>query len=87
MAKSKTKTDDKQKQVRVGVYICHCGINIAATVNIAETVEFTNKLPGVVIVRDYKYMCSAPGQELIKKDIREQKLERIVVASCTPAIH
>lgn len=87
MAKSKTKTDDKQKQVRIGVYICHCGINIAATIDIAETVEFTKKLDGVVIVRDYKYMCSAPGQELLKKDIIEQKLERIVVASCTPAIH
>jgi heterodisulfide reductase subunit A len=72
---------------RIGVYICHCGSNIAGTVNTGEVAQFAQNLEGVVAARDYKFMCSDPGQELIKKDIRELGLNRIVVASCSPTMH
>ena len=70
-----------------GVYVCHCGINIAATVDVAQVAEFARYLPFVEVVRDYKFMCSDPGQEMIQKDIREHNLNRIVVASCSPLMH
>ena len=72
---------------RVGVYICHCGINIAATVDVKAVADFAAHLPGVVVSRDYTYMCSDPGQALIKDDIAELKLDRVVVASCSPLMH
>ncbi|MGD8818151.1 MAG: CoB--CoM heterodisulfide reductase iron-sulfur subunit A family protein [Acidobacteriota bacterium] len=72
---------------RVGVYVCHCGTNIAATVDVERVAEYAAALPGVVVSRDYKYMCSDPGQQLIKDDIREYELNRIVVASCSPCLH
>ncbi|MBA7487173.1 Ferredoxin-type protein NapF [subsurface metagenome] len=72
---------------KIGVYICHCGSNIAGTVNTEEVAQFARGLEGVVAARDYKFMCSDPGQELIKKDIRELGLNRIVVASCSPTMH
>jgi heterodisulfide reductase subunit A len=72
---------------RIGVYICHCGSNIAGTVDTEEVVRFAQGLEGVVVARDYKFMCSDPGQELIKKDIKELGLNRIVVASCSPTMH
>jgi len=72
---------------RVGVYICHCGINIAAGVDVAAVAEFAEKLPNVVVARHYLYMCSEPGQALIKKDIEELGLTRVVVASCSPRMH
>ncbi len=73
--------------MKTGVYICHCGLNIAATVDVEEVVKYAKSLPNVVIARDYKYMCSDPGQELIKKDIDEAGLDRVVVASCSPRMH
>lgn len=72
---------------RVGVYICHCGTNIAGTVDIARLTEYAAMLPNVVVARDYRYMCSDPGQELIKKDIEEHRLNRVVVAACSPLLH
>jgi len=72
---------------KIGVYICHCGSNIAGTVKTEEVAQFAQTLEGVVIARDYKFMCSEPGQELIKKDIRELGLNRVVVASCSPTMH
>jgi len=72
---------------RVGVYICHCGINIAATVDVAAVAKFAVGLPGVVVARHYTYMCSDPGQVLIKNDIAELNLNRVVVASCSPLMH
>jgi heterodisulfide reductase subunit A len=72
---------------RIGVYICHCGINIAATVDVEEVVRFAQTLPNVVVARHYTYMCSDPGQALIKQDIEEYKLNRVVVASCSPRMH
>ncbi len=74
-------------QVRVGFYICHCGHNIAGVVDVRSVAEFVAKLPHVVVSREYKYMCSDPGQELIQQDIKEHKLNRIVVASCSPLLH
>ncbi len=72
---------------RIGVYICHCGSNIADTVDMAAVAEFAQGLDSVVIARDYKFMCSQPGQELIKNDIKELGLNRVVVASCSPTMH
>jgi heterodisulfide reductase subunit A len=72
---------------RVGVYVCHCGINIAATVDVEAVAAFAQTLPNVVVARDYTYMCSDPGQELIKEDIRERGLTHVVVASCSPRMH
>jgi len=72
---------------RSGVYICHCGTNIAPHVDVKEVARFAAQLPGVVMARDYDYMCSDPGQELIKNDIRELGLTRVVVASCSPLMH
>jgi heterodisulfide reductase subunit A len=74
-------------KIRTGVYICHCGTNIAATVDIAAVADFARSLDGVVLVRDYTYMCSEPGQGLLKADIQEQGLNRVVVAACTPLMH
>ena len=72
---------------KIGVYICHCGTNIAATVDCEELVRFSSSLPGVKAARDYRYLCSDPGQDLIKKDIRELSLDRVVVAACSPRMH
>ncbi len=73
--------------MKIGVYICQCGINIAATVDVEKVVEYAKTLQNVAVSRFYKYMCSDPGQELIKKDIKELKLDRVVVASCSPRMH
>jgi len=73
--------------IRIGFYICHCGINIAYRVRVAEVADFARKLKNVVVARDYKFMCSDPGQEMIEKDIAEYGLNRVVVASCSPRLH
>ncbi len=72
---------------RIGVYICHCGTNIAATVDCEGLVRFANTLPGVKVARDYRYLCSDPGQDLIQKDIQELSLDRVVIAACSPRMH
>jgi heterodisulfide reductase subunit A len=72
---------------RIGVYVCWCGTNIAKMVDVEAVAEEMGKLHNVVISRNYKYMCSDPGQELIIKDIKELKLNRVVVAACSPRIH
>jgi len=71
----------------VGVYICHCGTNIAGMVDVAAVADFAGRLDGVKIARHYAYMCSDPGQALIQDDIRKHGLERVVVASCSPLMH
>ena len=73
--------------VRIGVYVCDCGANIADAVDVPQVVEFAKGLPGVVVAKEYKFVCSDPGQDIIKKDIKEQKLNRIVIASCSPRLH
>ena len=72
---------------RIGFYICHCGTNIAGKVAVEEVSAFIRGLRNVAVARDYKFMCSDPGQEMIQKDIREMGLNRVVVASCSPRLH
>ena len=72
---------------RVGVYICHCGTNIAGVVDVTRLTEYAARLPSVAVAREYKYMCSDPGQALIRSDIAEHKLNRVVVAACSPLLH
>ncbi|MCF8063057.1 MAG: NAD(P)-binding protein, partial [Deltaproteobacteria bacterium] len=74
-------------EMRIGFYICHCGINIAGKVDVAAVADYIQSLPGVTVSRDYKFMCSDPGQEMIVDDIRAQGLNRVVVASCSPRLH
>jgi heterodisulfide reductase subunit A len=75
------------EEVRIGVYVCHCGSNIAGTVDVAELARWAGTLPHVVASRDNKFMCSSVGQELIEKDIKEKGVNRVVVASCSPHLH
>lgn len=75
------------EEMRIGVYICQCGLNIADTVDCEAVAEWAKALPGVALARSYSYMCSDPGQQLVKQDIREQGLNRVVVASCSPRLH
>lgn len=72
---------------RIGFYNCHCGLNIAGRVRVKEVAEFAATLPDVAISRDYLFMCSDPGQELIENDIKEHNLTRVVVAACSPRMH
>jgi heterodisulfide reductase subunit A len=74
-------------KVRTGVYVCHCGTNIAGRVDVEAVAEYANSLDGVALARDYTYMCSDPGQDLIKQDILKHGLNRVVVASCSPLMH
>jgi heterodisulfide reductase subunit A len=77
-------------QERIGVYVCHCGTNIAGTVDVVQVAQWAaSRLNhrGVIIARDYKFMCSSLGQELIEKDIKELGLTRVVVAACSPHLH
>ena len=80
----------EKKQERVGVYVCQCGSNIAGTVDVVGLAKWAGeklKHQGVVIAREYKFMCSSLGQELIEKDIKELGLTRVVVAACSPHLH
>jgi len=72
---------------RIGVYVCHCGTNIAGRVDSAGVARFAAGLKNVAVARDYKFMCSDPGQDMIIKDIKEMGLTRVVVASCSPRLH
>lgn len=72
---------------KIGVFICHCGENISATVDVVKVAEEAGKLEGVVFSTDYKYMCSDPGQNLIKQTIKEKGLTGVVVAACSPRMH
>ena len=72
---------------RIGVFVCHCGLNIAKTVRVSELAQFASTLPDVVVAKDYKFMCSTPGQEMIANDIREHRLDRVIVTACSPLMH
>jgi len=72
---------------RVGVFVCDCGTNIASVVDTEKVAEAARKIPGVIFATTYKYMCSDPGQELIRNSIREHELEQVVIASCSPRMH
>ncbi len=72
---------------KIGVYVCHCGLNIAGTVDVEKVAEYAKSLPDVAIVKHYTYMCSDPGQRMIQDDIKKHKLDRIVIATCSPRMH
>ena len=72
---------------RIGVYVCHCGSNIAGRVDCPDVARFAADLKNVTVSRDYQFMCSDPGQDMIIRDIREHGLDRVVVASCSPRLH
>ena len=72
---------------RIGVFICHCGINIAATVDVERVAEEAGRMPGVAFATHYKYMFSDPGQNLIQRAIAEHNLDGVIVAACSPAMH
>jgi heterodisulfide reductase subunit A len=72
---------------RIGVYICHCGLNISGVVNVEKIANYAKTLQGVAISKHYPYMCSEPGQRMIRDDIKTQRLNRIVVAACSPRMH
>ena len=77
----------QKKEIKVGVYVCECGINISSIVDVNKVSDYASTLPDVVISRNYKYMCSEPGQNLIKEDIKNLGINRVVVASCSPRMH
>lgn len=82
--------DQEKGKERIGVYVCHCGSNIAGMVDVEDVATWAGeelKDRGVVVSRDYKFMCSSLGQELIEKDIQEEGLTRVVVAACSPHLH
>src|SRR3989337_2975640 len=72
---------------RLGVFICHCGVNIAGTVDVKSVAEKVGKIEDVAHSADYIYMCSEPGQQIIRDAIREKGLEGVVVACCSPSMH
>jgi heterodisulfide reductase subunit A2 len=72
---------------KIGVFVCHCGENIARTVQVQRVVEFAKHIPGAVVAADYRYMCSAPGQKLVMDAIKEHGLDGVVVAACSPQLH
>jgi heterodisulfide reductase subunit A len=72
---------------KVGVYICHCGTNIAKVVDVEEVARWAGEQDNVEIAREYKFMCSSLGQDLIEEDIKEKGLTRVVVSSCSPHMH
>jgi len=78
---------DDNGELRIGVYVCHCGTNIAGVIDPAEVAEYAATLPDVVIARDTHYACADSGQALIREDIKQYRLNRVVVAACSPRLH
>jgi len=78
---------DVSLMTKIGVYVCHCGINIAGVVDVEKVAEYAKTLPDVVVSKHYTYMCSEPGQRMIQEDIKNKKLDRVVIATCSPRMH
>lgn len=73
---------------KIGIYVCHCGSNIAGQVDVEEVARWAGKtIHDVVVSRDYKFMCSSLGQQMIEDDIKKEGLTRVVVAACSPHLH
>jgi heterodisulfide reductase subunit A len=87
MSEKEAKKQDGIEEPRIGVFICHCGLNIAGVLDIKDLVEYSRSLPNVVYVKENRYTCADPGQEEIRKAIKEHKLNRVVVAACSPRMH
>ena len=81
------KTSIHGQNPRIGVFVCHCGLNIARTVDCQRVASESAKLENVVLARDIHYACSEPGQQSIREDIAELGLDRVVIASCSPRLH
>jgi len=79
--------DNGNEGLRIGVYVCHCGANIGGVIDPREVADYASTLPGVVVSKDHLYMCSDPGQALIREDIQEHNLNRVVVAACSVILH
>lgn len=79
--------DNGREELRIGVYVCHCGSNIAGVVDTAEIAAFAAQLPGVVRATDTLYACADSGQNLIKEDIKKYNLNRVVVSACSVRMH
>ncbi len=84
---AKKKKSEPAPEAKVGVYVCHCGGNISDAVDVEKVCEQARKVPGVVVARANMFMCSDPGQELIIEDLKSGRVERVVVASCSPSLH
>lgn len=82
-----TEANTAPEQVRIGVFICHCGLNIAGYLNVDDLMEYAKAQPDVYVVKDNRYSCADPGQNEIKKAIAEFNLNRVVVAACSPKMH
>ena len=78
---------ENNEEIKIGVYVCHCGVNVGGVVDCPDVAEYAKTLPNVVVAKDYKYMCSDPGQALIQEDIKNLGLNRVVVAACSPRLH
>jgi heterodisulfide reductase subunit A len=87
MSQPEAPKQPEKEELRIGVFICHCGLNIAGTVDIKQLVEYAKTIPDVVYVKENRYTCADPGQEEIRKGIKENKLNRVVVAACSPRMH
>ncbi|MFQ5924928.1 MAG: FAD-binding protein [Dehalococcoidia bacterium] len=72
---------------RTGVFVCHCGLSIASSLDVERAIQAIRDYPGVAHAESYNYMCLEPGQELVKKAIRERSLDGIVMANCSPSLH
>jgi len=72
---------------KIGVYVCHCGINIGGVISVPDLVEYSKTLPNVVLAKEYKFLCSDIGQKLIQDDIKEGLINRVIVAACSPRMH
>lgn len=81
------KKQETTEEPKIGVYVCHCGVNIGGVVDVEAVKDYAATLPNVVVAEEYKYMCSDPGQTLIQDAIKEKGLNRIVVAACSPRLH
>lgn len=77
----------KPEELRIGVFVCYCGLNIAGTVDVEEVANYARTLPNVVYVKTNRYTCADPGQDEIRKGVREHNLNRVVVAACSPRMH
>ena len=88
MSKTEPGSENSEpEKPRIGVFICHCGLNIAGVIDIGELVEYSKTLPDVVYVKENRYTCADPGQEEIRKGIVEYDLNRVIVAACSPRMH
>ena len=77
----------KNKEKRIGLFVCHCGVNIASVVDVEKVAQVLKDYPGVTFSTDYVYMCSDPGQQMIIDTIKEKHLDGIIVAACSPTLH